>query len=63
MEEKIKCPKCGQTERTKNGFHRGKQRYKCKNCGCNYTGSTKGHPEHVKQKTIILFRREWIQED
>ena len=52
MEEKIECPKCGRTERTKNGFHRGKQRYKCKNCGCNYTGSTKGYPEHVKQKAI-----------
>ena len=24
MESKIKCPKCGQMEKTKNGFHRGK---------------------------------------
>ncbi len=38
MENEMKCPKCGQTERTKSGFHKGKQRYKCKFCGCNYTG-------------------------
>ena len=25
-------------EKVKNEFMRGKQRYKCKNCGCNYTG-------------------------
>ena len=55
MEEKIKCPKCGRAERTKNGFHRGKQRYKCKNCGCNYTGGAKGYPEHVKQKAIKYY--------
>ena len=41
MENKIKCPKYGQKERAKNGFHREKQRYKCKNCGCNYTGGKK----------------------
>ena len=55
MEDKIKCPKCGRTERTKNGFHRGKQRYKCKNCGCNYTGGKKGYPEHIKQKAIKYY--------
>lgn len=41
MVEEKKCPKCGQKEKVKNGFMngfmRGRQKYKCKNCGCNYT--------------------------
>ena len=55
MEKEIKCPKCGQEERTKNGFHRGKQRYKCKNCGCNYAGRKRGYPEHIKQRAIEYY--------
>ena len=55
MESKIKCPKCGQMEKTKNGFHRSKQRYKCKFCGCNYTGSRNGYPDHIKLKAIKYY--------
>ena len=55
MIEEKKCPKCGRTEKVKNGFMRGKQRYKCKNCGCNYTGGRNGYPEHVKQKAIKYY--------
>lgn len=31
------CPKCHSQSHVKNGFIRGKQRYKCKNCLCNFT--------------------------
>jgi transposase-like protein len=31
MIEEKRCPKCGRKEKVKNGFMRGKQRYKCKN--------------------------------
>ena len=41
--------------RIKNGYHRGKQRYLCKNCGCNYTGSKRGYPEEVKRKAIKYY--------
>ena len=34
------CPKCRSAVRTKNGKVQGKQRYKCKDCGCNYTRSS-----------------------
>ena len=34
------CPKCWSAVRTKNGIVRDKQRYKCKDCGCNYTYSS-----------------------
>ena len=50
MMENKKYPKCGRKEKVKNGFMRDKQRYKCKNCSYNYTGSKNGYPKHVKQK-------------
>ncbi len=34
------CPKGRSAVRVKNGIVRDKQRYKCKDCGCNYTQST-----------------------
>jgi transposase-like protein len=33
----MKCPKCQSANNLKNGIVRGKQRYKCKDCGYNYT--------------------------
>lgn len=35
--ETVKCIKCGCTQATKNGFVDGWQRYKCKECGYQYT--------------------------
>ena len=55
MEKEKRCPKCGRTEKVKNGFNRGKQRYKCKNCGCNYTGTKNGYPDEVKQEAIRYY--------
>ena len=55
MKEKKICPKCGREERVRNGFNRGKQRYKCKNCGCNYTGGKNGYPDHIKQQAIQYY--------
>jgi transposase-like protein len=36
----MNCPKCGCTDAVKNGTMNQKQRYKCKQCNCNYTQST-----------------------
>ena len=55
MEEEKRCPKCGREEKIKNGFNRGKQRYLCKNCGCNYTGTKNGYPDSVKQEAIKYY--------
>lgn len=33
----MKCPKCESEHHVKNGRVRGIQRYKCKECGCNYS--------------------------
>ena len=53
--KQIDIVKCGRTEKVKNGFNRGKQRYKCKNCGCNYTGTKNGYPDEVKQEAIRYY--------
>lgn len=52
----MKCPKCKSEERTKNGFNKGKQRYKCKNCGCNYTKRYgRGYAPQVREKAIAYY--------
>src|SRR4029450_10644926 len=33
----LRCKACGSGEHVKNGFMRGKQRYRCKACGLNFT--------------------------
>ena len=38
----MKCPNCKNDKSVKNGLIKGKQRFKCKECGCNYTV---GHAE------------------
>ena len=30
----MNCPKCQSSQKKKNGFRRGKQSFRCKNCGC-----------------------------
>ena len=41
----MKCPKCNSEEKSKNEFIGNKQRYKCKNCKCQYIQShKKGKP-------------------
>ena len=33
----LRCKGCGSEEHVKNGLMRGKQRYRCKACGLNFT--------------------------
>ena len=35
------CPKCLSKDFVKSGFNKGKQRYKCRNCTCNFTQSNR----------------------
>ena len=60
MEKEKRCPKCGRDEKVKNGFNRGKQRYLCKNCGCNYTGTKNGYLDSVKQEAMKYYYMEGI---
>lgn len=50
------CPHCRSAVRTKNGKVKGKQRYKCKDCGCNYTVSSLSRtPIEQRIKCIRLY--------
>ena len=50
------CPKCRSAVHAKNGIVRSLQRYKCKDCGCNYTHSTLSRtPLDLRVKCIRLY--------
>ncbi len=53
----MKCSRCGSLERVKNGFLQGNQRYKCKNCGYNYSVELKStaKPEDVKRQALLMY--------
>src|SRR4051794_41965116 len=52
----LRCKGCGSGEHVKNGFMRGKQRYRCKACGLNFTGTPpRGMPLRVKVEAALLY--------
>ena len=55
MKEEKRCPRCGAKEKVKNGYNKGKQRYLCKECGRNYTGTKNGYPESTKREALKYY--------
>src|SRR3954468_5987028 len=52
----LRCKGCGSGEHVKNGFVRGKQRYRCKACGLNFTDTPpRGMPLRVKVEAVLLY--------
>ena len=52
----LRCKRCGGEEHVKNGLMRGKQRYRCKGCGLNYTDTpARGMPLRVKVTAVLLY--------
>jgi transposase-like protein len=49
------CNRCGGTESHKNGMMNGKQRYRCKSCGYNFTTGFRGKPIELRQKAVKLY--------
>lgn len=50
------CPKCGSVKRVKAGFIKDVQRYKCKDCSCQFTRSEpKGFPLRIRLTAILLY--------
>lgn len=50
------CPKCSFQESVKNGTHHGRQRYRCKQCGFQFTRSTpRGRPAQEKAMAVLLY--------
>ena len=49
------CKKCGSKRAVKNGILGEKQRYKCKDCGCNYREGDKRTNEKVAAKKALCI--------
>ena len=52
----LRCKGCGGEEHVKNGLMRGKQRYRCKACGLNFTDTpARGMPRALKATAVLLY--------
>src|ERR687885_1745469 len=52
----LHCKRCGSEEYVKNGRMRGKQRYRCKACGLNFTDTpARGRPLAMKVTAVLLY--------
>lgn len=52
----ICCKKCSSEHYMKSGMIRGHQRYKCKNCGCQFTETKpRGVSKAMKNLAIVLY--------
>ena len=53
----MNCPKCSSSKNKKNGFRRGKQSYRCKDCGCQYVKNPQpsAYPTEVKQLCLKMY--------
>ena len=49
----MKCPKCGEKQLVKYGKARGKQRWKCKKCGCQFT-KERPHGYALEEKLFAM---------
>ena len=54
------CPKCQETSYYKNGKAMERQRYKCKECGCNFTQSHKHGYSLEKRLTALKLYLEGV---
>ena len=53
----MNCPKCNCSTSVKSGKIKERQRYKCKECGCNYTVEIKStaKPNSLKKQAMHLY--------
>ena len=52
----IICKRCQATDDVKNGIVRGLQRYRCRNCLCNFTATKpRGKPAAMKALALLLY--------
>ncbi len=52
----LRCKRCGSGEHVRNGLMRGKQRYRCKTCGLNFTDTPPpGKPLAMKVTAVLLY--------
>ena len=51
--ERPNCPKCDQPHPKRNGYARGKQRWRCKGCGFQFTRLTPRGPTLEEQVEVV----------
>ena len=53
----MNCPKCNSSVKVKSGKIKGRQRYRCKECGCNYSVEMKStaKPKSVKRQALYMY--------
>src|SRR5918995_2863875 len=52
----LRCKRCGSGGHVRNGLMRGKQRYRCKACGLNFTDTPpRGMPLAMKVTAVLLY--------
>lgn len=54
----MKCPHCGSEQSQKNGHRRGRQNYRCKNCGRQFveTYTQRGYSNDARQICMRMYR-------
>jgi hypothetical protein len=54
----MKCPRCQSNHYSKNGLHKGKQKYICKSCGRQWLGDrgSRGYPQPVRDLCLKMHR-------
>lgn len=52
------CPKCQSSQKKKNGLRRGKQSFKCKECGYQYVENptSRAYPLSIKQLCLKMYK-------
>lgn len=56
----MKCPRCWEQHFVKNGIVRGKQRYKCKECQCNYITDDPSKVKFSVKVNALRLYLEWL---
>jgi transposase-like protein len=53
----MNCPKCNSSIKVKSGKLKGRQRYRCKECGCNYSVEMKStaKPKSLKRLALHMY--------
>ena len=52
----LRCKRCGGEKHVRNDLMRGKQRYRCKACGLNFTDTPpRGMPLAMKVTAVLLY--------
>ena len=52
----IICKRCQAADYVKNGIVRGLQRYRCRQCACNFTATaSRGKPAAMKALALLLY--------